>query len=54
MAKLLGSKPDFVQQADNPSIKEVVESLGQRLTGVSFSPKFHCELDIIEYLWWLS
>ena len=46
MAKLLGSQPDFLHQADNPWIKGVVESLGHKCI---FLPKFHCELNKIEY-----
>lgn len=45
MEMLLGSQTDFHQRAENPWIK-VVKSLGH---GCIFRPKFHCELNIIEY-----
>ena len=51
MARLLGTQPDFLHQAENPWIKEVVESLGHKCL---FLPKFHCELNIIEYFWGAS
>lgn len=51
MEMLLGSQPDFVHQAKYPWIREVVESLGHKCI---LLPKFHCELNIIEYFWGAS
>jgi hypothetical protein len=45
-AKLLSLQPDFKEQ--KPLIAEIVEELNHLCL---FLPKFHCELNIIEYFW---
>jgi hypothetical protein len=45
-AKLLSLQPDFKEQ--KPLIAEIVEKSGHLCL---FLPKFHCELNIIEYFW---
>ena len=46
MTKLLGNQPDFLEQ--KPLLQEIVEERGHLAV---FLPKFHCELNIIEYFW---
>ena len=46
MTKMLSNQPDFRQQ--KPLLEEIVEGRGHVAV---FLPKFHCEINIIEYFW---
>lgn len=48
MQAFMDSQPDFVEAARRPLIREIVEQLGHKCL---FLPKFHCELNIIEFFW---
>jgi hypothetical protein len=44
--RILAAQPDFKEQV--PYLQELIESLGHKCL---FLPKFHCELNAIEYFW---
>ena len=46
MSRMLSEQPDFKEQ--RPLLQELVENRGHIAL---FLPKFHCELNIIEYFW---